>query len=82
MTAGTHQLIGYDMIVDLILTVEDMNKSKSKIMNTTGKHLIGQMEVLEKIVNSISYKDKKMDVDRIARYCISHLQSNKAGIMF
>ena len=82
MTAGTHQLIGYDMIVDLILTVEDMNKSKSKIMNTTGKHLIGQMEVLEKIVNSISYKDKKMDVDRIARYCISHLQSNNAGVRF
>ena len=40
------------------------------------------MEVLEKIVNSISYKDKKMDVDRIARYCINHLQSNNAGVRF
>lgn len=61
------------MIVDLILTVESMNKSKSKIMNTTGKHLVGQMEILEKIVNIQSYKNKKMDVDRMAKYCIQHL---------
>jgi len=42
-------------------------------MNTTGKHLVGQMEILEKIVNIQSYKNKKMDVDRMAKYCIQHL---------
>jgi uncharacterized protein (DUF2252 family) len=84
MISGPHRLIGFDMIVDRILTASDVspNKSKSKIMNTTGKHLVGHMEILEQIVDKQNYREKKIDADRISKYCVNHLQSNNAGVRY